>query len=134
MNEILKHTFTFDLYIRNKEKFHQWVKDTADTLIGNPLFWIAMIFAACILLITAFTMIDNRSELSTYDYDEITDDLERYDEDIPEYRVMLKKAMKNGEVNEMEFDELNQLIYDYTAEQRRLKHIKMKAKVTDLIK
>lgn len=134
MNEILKHTFTFDLYIRNKERFHKWLKKTSDELIGNPLFWIAMIFAACILLITAFTMIDNRSELSTYDYDEITDDLERYDEDIPEYRVMLKKAMKNGEVNEMEFDELNQLIYDYTAEQRRLKHIKMKAKVTDLIK
>jgi len=134
MNSILKHTFTFDLYIRNKEKFHRWVKETKDELFGNFLFWLGCMITAFVLLITAFNVIDNRKEISTYDYDEITDDLERYDEDIPEYRVMLKKAMKNDEVNEMEYDELNQLIYDYTAEQRRLQKIKMKSKVTDLIK
>ena len=127
----LKHTFTYDLYIRNQEVFHKWLKKAKKAILGSGFFWllatIILIFSCVAVVVT----INNQSEITTYEYTKITEYAETYGEEIPEYRILLKKVMEDNFVTEGEYKDLTHLLREYWAERDRLRKLEAKA---DLVK
>jgi hypothetical protein len=127
--KILQETFTYDLYMRNQGRFHLWAK----SMVTHAYTMAVALVIVVVVAITGINMLDNRSEISEYDYDKITDNIEYYEE-VPEYRRLAKKAMADGVVIEMEFDELQDLLNVHWKERERLSLIKSKAELTDIVK
>ena len=127
------YNFTYDLYIRNQEVFHAWLKKRYKVIIGHPGTWCCVVVAILIAAIFTISSIKANAEISTYDYGSLQDDLEHYGKDIPEYEPRLIKAMGDGMIVEWEQDELDDLRRAHWRAEEQIKLLKAKKSLSKQI-
>lgn len=111
--QFIQKMYLYDLYIKNQDTFHTWLFVKKSKILGSVWTPIIGVILAVILAITAFNMIQNRTEIDEYDYRRISGNVKAYNDEVPEYKVRLKFHLSDGEINEMEYSDLRSLLTDW---------------------